>query len=591
MYCFVPRAAMQGLLVGVLSLLWSACANEPAGDATRVVTHQLSDPTQLCPFNVTETAATNILNNVFQSLISLDYKTYQLVPVLAKARPTAHTLPNGGLTLSFEIREAAKWDNGTPITGEDVAFTLKVLRTPQTENQAFKGYVQDIVDVQIDAANPRKFTLVYNKPFMLAEASCDFFIIPSYVYDAAGTLKKYNLAQMIAAGNALDTDADLIKFAQSYNSMRFKREVVVGSGAYAFKSWEPNQRVTLERKANWWGDGVKTVQSNYFQAVPKNLIYETINDMTTATVALKSKKLDAMSNIDAKDFTQDLTKSPDFMTDFYTFTPTMPLFSYIGINTHSPKLNDVKTRQALAQLMDVDQYIQSISYGLGSRAVSFIFPGSGMDKLRNNAITPYIFDIEAAKKLLAEAGWADTNNDGTLDKVINGKRTEFTLDINYNNGNKKREKISLILQDACKKAGIKVTIVPLEFSVMLDNLKKHDFELFVSAFSLPAPVEVDPYQLWHTDSYNKGGSNYCAFGSAESDALIMQIRSELNLEKRIPLYQKLQLMVHEQVPVIFIANGKNTIAISKKYKNVYESFCAPGYWMAGFGGVVMSNPN
>jgi peptide/nickel transport system substrate-binding protein len=577
-----------GLFAAIL-FSFCACANEPTGNATKVVTHELSDPTQLCPLNTTESVASNIMVNIFQPLLSVDYKTYQIVPILAKARPITATLPDGKVTLTFEIRPEAKWDDGSPITGEDVAFTLKVLRTPQTDNQAFKGYVQDIVDIQIAATNPRKFALVYDKPFMLAEQSCDFFIVPSYVYDAAGVLKKYTLAQMIAAGKALETDADLIKFANNYNSLKFKRETVVGSGPYAFKSWETNQRVTLVRKQNWWGDAIKDATNHYFQATPKTLVYETIGDMTTATVALKSHKLDVMSNIDAKDFTQDLTKSPEFMQEYNTFTPTMPVFSYIAINTRNPKLTDIKTRQALAQLMDVDQYIQSISYGLGSRAVSFIFPG--MDKFRNNTLKPYIFDIEAAKKLLAEAGWADTNNDGILDKMINGKRTEFTLDINYNNGNKKREKISLILQDACKKAGIKVNILPLEFSVMVENLKKHNFELCVSAFNSPAPVEVDPYQLWHTESYTKGSSNYCGFGNADSDALIMQIRRELNEEKRIVLYQQLQAMVHEQVPVIFIANTKNAVAIHKKYKNVYESLCAPGYWMAGFGSAMLDNPN
>ena len=560
--------------------LFFACANEKNEDVTRVITHQIADPTQLCPLNVNESIASNIMVNIFQPLLAMDYKTYQLVPVLAKARPVTQLLPDGKVTLTFEIRAEAKWDNGTPITGEDVAFTLKVLRTPQTDNQAIKGEVQDIIDIQIDAENARKFTLVYSKPYMLAESShCDYYIVPRYIYDSANVLKKYTLAQMVQAGKGLAADADLQKFADSYNSVKFQREKIVGSGAYAFKSWEPNQRVTLVRKEKWWGDAVKGTTNNYFEAVPKTLIYETIKEMTTAIVALKSHRIDAMSNIDTKTFVQDLTKSPDFMAEFNTYTPTMPMYTSVCINTRNPKLNDLQTRQALAQLMDVDQFIQSVSFGLGSRAVSFIFPG--MDKFRNNTLKPYIYDPDAAKQLLAAAGWADTNNDGTLDKLINGKRTEFTLDICYPNVNKKREKLALIFQESCKKVGIKVNLLPLEAALMLTNLKKHNFELCISGQSTAVPTESDPYQLWHTESARQG-SNYSGFGNAESDALIMQIRGELNEEKRIIGYQKLQAMVHQQVPVVFIANTKNAIAIHKKYKNTYESVCAPGYWMAGF---------
>ncbi len=561
----------------------SSCNNDTTGGKLdAVITHELSDPEQLTPFNARDNNASNIFNNTFQTLLSIDYKTYAIVPILATSRPVVKQLPNGKMTLECEIRPEAKWDNGTPITGEDVAFSLKVIRCPQTNNKAYKPYFESIEDIIIDPKNPKKFTLIEKEFYVLAESALyDLWIIPSYIYDEKNILKPYTLANMVKVGAALEADPQMLAFATEYNSSKFQREKVVGSGAYQFTKWDKNQRITLTRKQNWWAEAVAKDKSMYFQAYPKNIIYETINDLTTAIVALKSKRLDCMAMIDPKDFTQELAKSVDFNNDFYMFTPMLPMYSFMGMNTRSPKFSDIRVRKALAHLMDVDQYIQTVTYGLGNRATSFIYPG--LDKFKNTDLVPYEFNVNEAKRLLTDAGWADTNNNGTIDKVLDGKPTEFAMDINYNTGNKKREKACLIFQDACQKAGIKVNVVAVDWSILSKNLQSHKFDMFISALGVSSPVEGDPYQLWATSEYN-GGSNYCGFGDAASDAVINKIRHEPSLDRRIELTKQLQFMINEACPCIFLSNTKNAIAVSKKYKNVYESNCAPGFFMAGFAG-------
>jgi len=73
----------------------------------KVIMHALSDPTELTPFNSTGDAATAIHQNIFQFLLSVDYKTYELLPVLAKARPVFTDLPGGKIRADFEIRPEA----------------------------------------------------------------------------------------------------------------------------------------------------------------------------------------------------------------------------------------------------------------------------------------------------------------------------------------------------------------------------------------------------------------------------------------------------------------------------------------------------
>jgi peptide/nickel transport system substrate-binding protein len=566
--------------------LGQGCVSAPENGIACVKAHQFSDPIQLCPLSALDNGSMTIMSNIFQPLIAIDYKTYQITPVLAQSRPVVENLPNGKMAVSFEMRTEAKWDNGKPITGYDVLFTLKTLRVPRADNKSLAGQFQDIEEVRIDAADPKKFAIIFRQPYMLAEqVFTDLWIIPSYVYDNEHILDRFTYAQLLQSPDVIKNDIFLTRWADKYNSELFRRERVIGSGAYAFDKWDTGKRITLNRKTKWWADSIPSnmrPKTNWFEATPKQLMFETISDMTAAIVSLKSDIIKVMGHIEPKDFTQDLSKNSDFTNKFALYTPTMPSFSYLPINMRNPKFEDVRTRQALAHLMDVDKYIQTVGYGMGARAISFIPPG--LDKFRNNDLQPYTFDIEKAKDLLAAAGWKDSNNNGTLDKMLNGVFTEFNITINYNTENKKREKLCLIFQDACRKVGIKVTIESVEIAKFSEKLHKHQFEMAVCALTQSAPLEDDPYQLWHSQSALEGGSNFSCFGTTATDAIVNLIRHELDIEKRIVLQKQLQQVIYEQVPVIFIMNTKNSIAINKEYSNSDESVCQPGYWLAGFGG-------
>ena len=182
--------------------------------------------------------------------------------------------------------------------------------------------------------------------------------------------------------------------------------------------------------------------------------------------------------------------------------------------------------------------------------------------------------------MLAEAGWKDSNGDGTIDKTINGEKTEFKIDFTYNGGNDERKAVALMFQEEARKVGIEVNVVPQEWSIYLDNQKNHKFEMFYGAW-ISSPIPNDHKQIFHTESYN-GGSNYVGFGNASSDALIDSIRIELNEPKRDAMNQRFQAILHEEVPYIFLSAPKEKIAIHKRFTNADASVMRPGFWEAGF---------
>ncbi len=543
----------------------------------KVVDHMSGNPQQLNPYNYADASSAMIMRYIFQSLVYTDFFNYEQVPKLAKALPTLRERGDK-ILLDMEIRPEAKWDNGTAITGEDVAFSLKLFKLPKLDNARLKPYFEYIEDVEIDADNPRKFTLVCKEPYMLMTSAIeDLSILPAYVYDEEGILKDYTVKQIATGGAAINKDPKLVKAAENFNSPKFQNEVVVGSGPYKFDNWKPNQRVTLKKKENWWGDALKA-ENHWFEAKSDEIAFEIINDPTTAVVALKGEKIDAINRVEPRAFVEELRKSESFTSKFNTYTPTQFLYSYIGMNMRDEKFEDVRVRRAIRHLMDTKTFQDKVFYGMAVHVPSFIHPSK--DKFINKNVKTSDFNPDKAKALLAEAGWKDTNGNGTLDKEIDGQVVEFEADFIYPNVAKTSEKAVLMFQESARNAGLKINAVPLEFTVLLEKTKSHNFEMYYGIWVSP-PIESDPKQIWHTDSYD-GGSNYVGFGNAESDQLIDDLRRELDETKRAEIYKKLQTIIDREAPYVFMSATQNRVAVHNKFGKIEPTGINPGYFAQGF---------
>src|SRR6185437_12203746 len=133
-------------------------------------------------------------------------------------------------------------------------------------------------------------------------------------YDPNKYMEGFTLQQMHENKN-LAQDPKIIAFAKEFNSEKFQRDPhsISGSGAYKFVSWATGQRVVLEKKKEWWGNSL-TGANCFFDANASKLIYQTVNDMTSALVSLKAGNLDIMNSIKPQDFV-DLSKSEKFTTN------------------------------------------------------------------------------------------------------------------------------------------------------------------------------------------------------------------------------------------------------------------------------------
>ncbi len=577
-----PASMLFWRLLLLLPALPVVSCNTYQKDPSEVIVHELSDPDMLNPINHSTAGAIEITRNIHQRLIDVDFRTTQLIPVLADSLPTVEYTDEGKMRITYHIRPEAEWDNGKPVTASDVAFTMKATLCPKVDNQHIKTYLENIQDVTLYEDAPKKVTFLCDKYIRAKFSSgAEVPIIPAHIYDPNGLLSEFTVRDMVTRSKELAKNPKIIDFAQQFNSEKYQRQKghVVGSGAYKFMKWETGQRIILERKKDWWGDQVDLngAKNNYFEAHASRIIYQIIKDQTAALSALKSEKLDVMGSIKPKDFVE-LPGSMSFTESFDYYTAPRLVYSYLGINTEVPKLSGKYTRQALAHLVDVERVIEKLAYGYGKRVVGPVHPSN--EYFYNDTLQPYPFDREKAKKLLKKDGWQDSDGNGTLDKMIDGEFTEFTIDFTYPSGNDSRKAVGLMFQEEARKIGIRVSVIPQEWSIYVENQKDHKFEMGYGAW-IQDHAPQDPKQLFHTRSAN-GGSNYCSFGDEKSDRIIDSIGVTIDKGKRRDLWYKLQAILHERVPYIFMMSSVNRLAIHKRFENTYTTSMNPGYWEAGF---------
>jgi peptide/nickel transport system substrate-binding protein len=292
--------------------------------------------------------------------------------------------------------------------------------------------------------------------------------------------------------------------------------------------------------------------------------------------ALKSQQIDVTAQIDAQAFT-DLKDNATVNDQYHLFTPLTMTFYFIGMNNNNPKLADKRVRRALAHLVDVDNLIDNQFYGLAKRTIGPFHPTK---EYYHKDLRPIPYSPDKARALLAEAGWEDTNNNGIVDKMIDGEQVELSLEYHVSSASKFANSQAIIFQNDAKQAGVDIKIIPKEFRVLIGDVKRRDYEIYSGALSQTLTVD-DPKQLWHSESDTPDGFNRVSFNNAESDRLIEQIRETLDREERNKLYLQFQEIIYEEQPCIFLFAPFERIAISKEF-DAEASIRRPGFFVNTF---------
>jgi len=531
------------LAVIIASLIGVSCNKEGGGSSSSDNTFNFNltqQPTTLNPLSSSDYYASQVQNNIVDGLASRNSETYEWEPALASSWETS----KDGLSYIFTLREGVKWHDGKPFTAEDVKFTFDAIMHPENKYQTAhsKPYFENIEYCKIVAPNKIEFK-AKKKYFANFDVVAGMGVVPKHLYENP-----------------------------SEEQDKVLNKTLVGTGPYKLGDWIRGKYILLEKNKEWWGNDVKKGMFNF-----DRIRMRFIKDGSIAIQRLEKGDLDYnaltaeeyVKKTDGKRWGKDV-----FKVKYQNSAPNG--YGFIGWNLKNDLFKNKEVRLALYHLVDREKMIEKYDYGLRLPATG---PWYQQSIYANPEVKAIPFDQKKALSILRANGWKDTDGDQVLDKVINGKKTPFSFTILE--PNKEFQKYLVTFQQDAKKAGIDVQIKVVEWNTFISLLNERKFEAVRLGWS-GGSVNIDPKQIWHSESANNKGSNFTSYSNKEVDKLIDLARETLDREKRIPILRKVYKLIADDVPYAFLFNSKfGFYGYSERVdrpKDTFEYAVGVDYW-------------
>jgi len=486
---------------------------EPAYGDT-LIAGSIGEPSILIPMLAGDSASHDVAGLIFNGLVKYDTD----LSVIGDLAESWDISPDG-LVITFHLRKGVQWTDGVEFTAEDVMFGYKTIINEKTPT----AYQEDFLQVKkAEVLDAYTFRVTYEKPFAPALTSWgNLVVLPKHILEGKDITK---------------TD--------------FGRNPI-GLGRYKLKKWIPGQEVILSSNRN------------YFEGRPyiDGYVYRFIPDPATMFLELQAGGIDMMG-LSPIQYTKQ-TDNEFFKKNFRKFRYPVFSYTYMGFNLKHPWFKDKRVRQAIAHAIDKNEIIDVVLFGLGSPSTGPFVPDTWP---YNPDVKTYEFNPEKAKQLLKEAGWKDTDGDGILDK--DGNKFEFTIRTNM--GNKLREKTATIIQWRLSNIGIKVGIEVIEWSAFINEfIDKRRFEAVMLGWAIG--IDPDQYDIWHSCKTREKEFNFVSYNNPEVDELLEKGRRTFNIEERKKAYFRIQEILADDLPYIFLYVPDATPIVQARFKGIKPS--------------------
>jgi peptide/nickel transport system substrate-binding protein len=529
----MPRrgARVRSLLAGIGCLALAACnasidshAEEGATASTPAygdtfIQASIGDIGGLIPSLTSDQSSHEVGGLIYDGLVKLD-KDLNMVPAMAES----WTYSRDCLDLTFKLRKDVKWHDGHPFTADDVVFTYQTMINPKTPAPFKEGFLL-VKDVQ--APDPYTVRVRYDKPYARAVETWGTYMLPKHLLQSfaeAGTLRE-----------------------SPQNSRP------IGTGPYRFQEWKPGEKVVL------------TANPDYFEGQPylSRIVYRVIPSQATIFLELKARGVDYVSTLTGIQYARQ-TEYPAFRKAYHKFRYPASDYTFLGFNLRDPRFADRRVREAFAHAINKQELIDGVRLGLAREATGPIRPGTWA---YTDKVVRYDYDPEKAKALLAEAGWKDRDGDGVVEDK-DGK--PFHITIRTNQGNDERKKIAEIIQQRLKEIGINADIQLIEWAAFIKEfVKPRRFEVVV--LGLGTGTDPDQFVVWHSSQRGPDQMNRTGYANAEVDSLLEAGRSSCVQSERVRYYYRVQEILAEDLPMIFLYYRDSLPAVASRIHGVSPS--------------------
>jgi ABC-type transport system substrate-binding protein len=389
----------------------------------------------------------------------------------------------------------------------------------------------------------------FGAPYFMAASVFDesFTVLPAHLYD-------------LSDPDNPDRDPEATPEAQAQHVNEHPGNLAwVGLGPYRVVSVDA-QVIEAERSEDYfdperagWLDGIR---------------WRVIGSSEAALQAVLAGELDFFDRLSSEDYFGGVAHSEAFAQRCYAGYYFTPYMGYTAWNVKRPYLSDARVRRALGMCFDWDELIRGYYHGLAFRVTGEQwYPSPTYDR----TLAPLPFDLDAARALLLEAGWYDRDGDGLVDRDGVPLRIELLMPA----GNETSSTFGQLWQEHLEQLGVELTLAAREFASLRERVLERDFDAL--SLGMVLAFESDPEQLWHSRWSEGASSNRSGIADEEVDRLIESIQVELDEQRRVELFHRLQARIYELQPFQFGVAAPRRFAMAKRVRGFQIFALDPGY--------------
>ncbi len=505
-----------------------AAAPTPGGELRLTLR---SDPKTLDPFLVADEYSETIRFLTGGVLLRVNRKTQRVEAELAHSWKVSEQ----GKRIDFDLRRGVKFSDGTPLTAEDVAYTIRRLMDPELRSPTGDAFRSGTGNVRAEVVGPHKVSLRFPAP-------------------VAGLERLFDQVAIVAASSGPDPKRVL--------------------GPFVVTERKAGAHLRLSRNPNYWKKDREGRTLPYLEGIR----FDIQQNRETELVRFRRGETHAVFSIDAEMFERltregagtPLDAGPSFEPEMLWFNQVKaaPLPEY-----RKAWFQSTEFRRAVSQAIHREDICRLAFRG---HAVPAAGPASRANAAWfNPKVKPHAFDANGALNRLKQAGFR-LDNDTLRDS--RGHAVEFS--IVTNSGNRARARIAAMVQQDLGKLGIKVTVVPLDFPSLIERISK-TYQYDACLLGL---VNVDPdpngqMNVWLSSSaqhqWNPSQKAPETLWEAEIDRLMKEQASTVDPKRRKAAFDRVQEIASEQAPFLYLVEKNYLAAVSPSLRNVEPAALRP----------------
>jgi len=468
-------------------------------------------------------------------LIRLDRSSQKLVPELA----VSWTINRAGNAITFALRENVRFSDGTPFDARDVAYTVGRLMDPKLHSPTGDAFRSSEAAVATKIIGKYRITIAFPAPVV-------------------GLDRRFDQVAILSAQSSHKEMAVLGPYYMAENK----------AGTY----------VLLKRNPNYWKHDAAGRQLPYIDSIRLDIqqnrdieLLRLVRGDIDFINSLTGDQFDKLKSI-APQMAFDAGVSLDSELMWFNQVPSAPLPDF-----KKAWFASTRFRRAISSAIHRDDIVRVVFHGHAQPAVSMISPANKF--WFNSNLQPHTYDAKAALDWLMQDGFRLDN--GVL-RDSGGNKVEFSLITN--SGNKERELMAAMIQQDLSAIGIRLSVVTLDFPSLIERItRSFDYEACLLGF---VNDELDPnaqLTVWLSSAdnhqWNPNQKSPATAWEAEIDRLMRSQASTLDIQKRKQAVDRVQQIVWEQEPFIYLVNKHAMSAVSPNLHNVHPAVLRPQvYW-------------